>query len=407
MYPVDLDTGLSAKSIASCAVLSHTVDKFLGSFGMALSAGPLRVERLFLSLQTLHPAFRARTYLWEKSSPVVKTTEWQHGLANRPGYRDSPDFNVHNTWMELRVRDLSSKQDTSCDLYGELASGGYTDYFMIPMFFSDGTVNTLSIATKLPRGFPSKELSRHRQLSDVLSIVFERYSAIETVNTTLETYFGRGVSQEILSGQIESGYAESISAAILFADLRDFTGRAARLDPKGTAKLLNDYFDCLVEPIEDRGGMVLKFIGDAVLAFFPLKGRANDPDPIGAAMEIRTRLASLNRDRESKGRVRLQHALCLHYGSVLYGNIGSSGRLDFTIVGEAVNIAARGIEAAKALSVDYLFTENLVERFGTNGLEPIGRHKLRGMAGEVGFFTYAEKSKERYRNNPNADTRHK
>ena len=392
MYPVDLDTGLSANSTASCAVLSRTVVNFLGSFSMALSASPLRVERLFLSLQTLHPAFRARTYLWEKSSSVVKITEWPHGLANRPGYRDSPDFDVHKTCMELRVRDLSSKQDTSCDLYGELASGGYTDYFMLPMFFSDGVVNTLSIATKLPRGFPSEELSRHSQLSDILSIVFERYTATETVNTALETYFGHRVSQEILSGHIESGYAESISAAILFADLRDFTGHAARLEPKSTAKLLNDYFDCLVVPIEDRGGIVLKFIGDAVMAFFPLKEQANDPDPLGAAMEIRARLASLNRDRECKGRIHLQHALCLHRGSVLYGNIGSSGRLDFTIVGEAVNIAARGIEAAKALGVDYLFTESFVERFGTGGLEPIGHHKLRGMAEQVGFYTYAEKS---------------
>src|SRR5262249_16339056 len=147
---------------------------------------------------------------------------------------------------------------------------------------------------------------------------------------------------------------------------------AARLDPVATVRLLNSYFDCLVDPISEHGGHVLKFIGDAVLAFFPVLPGCAPPAPLESVFAIRPRLAALNDTRAEAGQAPLQHALCLHLGRVLYGNIGSTDRLDFTIIGEAVNLTARGVEVAKRLGTEYLFTAAFVDAFRGAELVPAG-----------------------------------
>ncbi len=383
----DQEQALLSKQLTKAAVRSHTLEEFLAAVGAMLCCPSLRVERVFLSLHTLHPAFRARTYLWQQRTRRVSMIEWPHGLKNRPGYYHSPDFHVHSTGTELRVKDLQTVDPHPCDLYGQLRAEGYTDYLIVPLAFGDGTINTLSIGTKLPSGFASQGLDRFRELTDLFVVILERYAALETMNAALDTYLGRSAAREILKGRIRSGTGEEIEAAILFADLHDFTGHAARLDALGTVRLLNAYFDCLVGPIEAHGGYVLKFIGDAVLAFFPVLPEAAEPSPMDAILSIRRRLAELNQARESAGEPPLRHALCGHFGRVLYGNVGSTERLDFTIIGEAVNLASRCVDTAKLLGVDYVFTCAFTERFRREILVPIGCHALRGVAEPVELFT--------------------
>ncbi len=383
------DRNTLVAELSARAVREQTTAGFLGD------AGPLlfdtaEVGRVFLSLQALHPAFRARTYLWRRGAKQVRMEEWPHGLKNRPGYYDSPDFHVHSTRTELRIADLKTIEGHRCDLYEELRGQGYTDYLMVPLFFSDGTVNTFSIATKRRDGFSSGGLARFRRATESLAVILERYTALETVASTLNTYLGRSVSREILQGHIRAGHGELIEAVILFADLHDFSGHATLLDPVGTVRLLNDYFDCLVGPIEQHDGYVLKFIGDAVLAFFPGDERGASPaNPMGAVHEIRQRLAHLNHARADKGEPPLRQGMCLHFGRVLYGNVGSSERLDFTIIGQDVNVAARGVEATKTFDADYLFTGEFVARFGNSGLVPIGARKFQGIPEPVALYRLA------------------
>lgn len=380
---------LTVEVIAKAAVESRSIEEFLRALGPELQSSPLRVDRVFLSLQTLHPAFRARTYLWRHGVEDMSMIEWPHGLKNRPGYYDSPDFHVHRSRMPFRVSDLRRMEDHPCDLYGKLKADGYSDYLMVPLAFSDGTVNTLSIATRLPAGFASDDLDGFLNLRSVLLVALERYAALETVNSALDTYLGRSVAREILRGNIRSGHGEAMDAVILFADLDDFTGHSARLDPVETVRLLNDYFDCLVGPIEERRGYVLKFIGDAILGFFPMLYDGGKPAPLEAVLSIRRRIGRLNLARQQEGLLPLSHALCVHFGRVLYGNVGSTERLDFTIIGEAVNTAARGVETAKKLRAGYVFTGAFVEQFGDQGLVPLGKHKLRGIMGRLELFTLA------------------
>lgn len=367
-----------------------TVEAFASIVGGLLCSSALSVERVFLSLQTIHPAFRARTYLWQRDSGSANVIEWPHGLKNRPGYYHSPDYHVHSTGTELRVSDLQDISTHPCDLYGKLREQGYTDYLIIPLPFSDGTVNTLSIATKKMGGFPARALDRFRRLAGLLVIIFERYAALETRSAALETYLGRGAAREVLKGQIRSGYGEEVDAAILFADLHEFTRLSSNLSPLGTVRLLNTYFDCLVGPIEEHGGYVLKFIGDAVLAFFPVLPNAPAPQPVGAVVVIRHRLQELNEARASTGDVTLSQAVCVHFGRVLYGNVGSSERLDFTVIGEAVNVAARGLDVAKSLTVDYVFTQPFVTRFGNDGLMSLGKHALEDVSRPIAIYTFRD-----------------
>jgi adenylate cyclase len=376
-----------ALALTQAGLQSLRTEPFVAVAGRILSQPPLRVARVFVSMHALHPAFRARTYLWEQDAGPPRTIEWPHGLENRPGYRDSPDYHVHRTGTELRVRQPGASGESACDLYATLRTQRYADYLIVPVRLGDGKINTLSIATREPNGFRDDHLDWFRNVIPLFSVILERHAALEALDAVLDVYLGRNVGQQILRGRIRPGDGELIDAAILMADLHDFTQHARHLDPAATVQLLNAYFDCLVRPIREHDGQVLKFIGDAVLAFFPILSEGELPDPLQAVLEIRRRLAALNGARAAARLAPLGHALCLHYGRVLYGNIGSSDRLDFTIIGEAVNLAARGVEAAKGLRVEYLFTVAFVDRFGGVGLTPAGCHALRGVPEPMKMFT--------------------
>jgi adenylate cyclase len=386
------ELGAIAALLAASAAESRTVEDFILPAAHLLADSPLKVERVFLSLQTLHPAFRARTYIWRRRTDGVEVTGWPHGLENRPGYYDSPDFHVHTTRKEFRVPEPQAIVQPGCDPYQELKAEGYTDYLMVPLLFSDGTVNTLAIATRRPNGFPAAGLDRFRALADTFVIILERYAALETVASTLRTYLGGDTSQKVLRGGIRTGHGEIIDAVVLYADLRDFTALSSKLDEVATVRLLNDYFDCVVGPIERLGGHVLKFIGDAVLAFFAVLRSGEPVRPLDAARAIQDRLARLNQTRRRRGAPGIRHGLCLHFGQVLYGNVGSSSRLDFTIIGQAVNVAARCVEISRDLGVEYLFTRDFVERFGEEGLAPVDVLDLRGIPRPIELFTFAYES---------------
>lgn len=319
---ISAEDGEIALALADIAATTADPQTLVRGMGRILFRTPLRVEPLFVSVQAPHPAFRARTYLWRPPEDHVRVIEWPHGLTNRPGYFASPDHHVHETGAELRVNNLHEVTDSPCDLYGKLRDADYTDYLIVPLRFRDGTINTLSIATRLPAGFPERSLDGFRRLVGLLSVILERTTALESIDAALQTYLGRHTSAQIMRGKIRPGRGELVEAAILFADLHDFTHLTASLGPAQTVGLLNDYFDCLVEPIEESGGYVLKFIGDAVLAFFPL-GMGERLDPIAAIGKIRQRLDAANKARTTAGESLLRHGVCLHFGTVLYGNIGS------------------------------------------------------------------------------------
>lgn len=175
--PISAEDGETALALAHLAATTADPQTLVRGMGQVLYKTSLRVERLFVSVQALHPAFRARTNLWHLPEDHVRMIEWPHGLTNRPGYLASADHHVHESGSELRVHNLHEISGSPCDLYGKLRDAGYADYVIVPLRFSDGTINTLSIATRLRAGFPERSLAGFRRLAGLLSVILERPTA--------------------------------------------------------------------------------------------------------------------------------------------------------------------------------------------------------------------------------------
>ena len=197
----------------------------------------------------------------------------------------------------------------------------------------------------------------------------------------LNTYVGRNAGERILGGQIQRGDVEPISAVIWFSDLRGFTALSDAVSPGELIGALNELFGCQVPAIEQRGGEVLKFIGDGLLAIFPIVA-GGDPLPVlvenalAAADDAFESLAALNVRR---GGDKLRFGLALHVGEVVYGNIGGAGRLDFTAIGPAVNVASRLEGLTSKLAVDIVASQE-VAALTRRPLRDLGEFELKGVA---------------------------
>jgi adenylate cyclase len=222
---------------------------------------------------------------------------------------------------------------------------GVTDYFAVPLLFADGLVNSSSWTTKQPGGFSDQHLNALRALIPPLARLIEIISLRRRAATLLDTYVGNRAGERILGGQIRRGHTDTMDAAIWLSDLRGFTALSDRLPSETVVEILNRYFDCQVASIRTHGGEVLKFMGDGLLAVFPIDGYVGDVRQVcsrvlEAARESR---ASVEEMQYPIGETveRFRFGVALHVGRILYGNIGGGNRLDFTCIGPAVNLAAR------------------------------------------------------------------
>jgi adenylate cyclase len=231
---------------------------------------------------------------------------------------------------------------------------GVTDYIALPLLFTDGSINASSWTTKQPGGFSDDELAALKTVVTPLARVIEIISLRRTASILLDTYVGNRAGQRILGGQIRRGHTDTMDAAIWLSDLRGFTALSDRLPAETVVDILNGYFDCQVSSIKTHGGEVLKFMGDGLLAVFPID------EYVGDVQEVCSRV--LEAARESRASVEAMHypigdaverfrfGVALHVGRILYGNIGGGDRLDFTCIGPAVNLAARLEKIAGRLS---------------------------------------------------------
>jgi adenylate cyclase len=201
----------------------------------------------------------------------------------------------------------------------------------------------------------------------------------------LDVYLGRNTGHRVLDGVIERGSGETINAVIWFCDLWNFTGISENLRTDWTIAVLNDYFEAVGEPVEEQDGEILKFIGDAILAIFPLKnlvaaevaGRA-----LKAASAARQRMAELNQRRAGEGKPPLDFGLSLHVGDVIYGNIGAPKRLDFTVIGPAVNMVTRIEGLTKELKQPILVSRDFAALAGAENFASQGTFELKGIEGK-------------------------
>src|SRR5215470_17599313 len=299
--------------------------------------------RVAVFVRTLHPDVFGRSFVWRPGADVVVSTA-NFDLPESPEFTRNPLAVLYSSGHEVRYR-LDDPESKRFPLLDEFRAEGVTDYIALPLWFTDGSTHASSWTTKEPGGFADEHLAALRSIIPPFSRLGEIYALRRTAATLLDTYVGNRAGERIMAGQIRRGHAESMRAAIWLSDLRGFTSLSDRLAAETVVDILNQYFDCQVPAIRKHGGEILKFMGDGLLAVFPIhRDGGNLGEVCGrvleAAREAKTDVDAMQYP-SADGVERFRFGVALHIGEILFGNIGGMSRLDFTCIGPAVNLAAR------------------------------------------------------------------
>jgi len=317
------------------ALLSQACERLVAA-GVPLWRGAAFVK-------TLHPDMLGRSFVWRRGAEVVVGAA-DFDLPESPEFIRSPLAILYSSGHEVRYR-LDDPESKRFPFFDDMRAEGVTDYIALPLHFTDGTTHASSWTTKAPGGFTDEQLAGLRAIMPPFARLGEIHAMRRTAATLLDTYVGNRAGERILAGDIRRGHAETMQAAIWLSDLRGFTTLSDRLAPEIVVDILNQYFDCQVPAIRKHGGEILKFMGDGLLAVFPIaKDGGNLGEVCGrvleAAHEARANVEAM-RYPSGEAVERFRFGVALHIGGILFGNIGGLSRLDFTCIGPAVNLAAR------------------------------------------------------------------
>ncbi|MBV8650855.1 MAG: adenylate/guanylate cyclase domain-containing protein [Alphaproteobacteria bacterium] len=345
-----------------------------------LGAG-LPIWRASLSVGTLHPQILGLNFRWWRDRRMTEVRSVGYGVDQTNDYRESPIRPVMELGRTVRYRLDDTAAIAAYPLLGTLRAAGATDYFACPLTFFNGRHQATTWTTDRPGGFTESHIAGIASILPILGSVVEARAMRRLAGTLLNTYLGRTAGQRILEGEIRRAQGEEINAVILVSDMRGFTNLSDRLPGGEIITLLDDYFDAVTAPVEEQGGEVLKFMGDGLLAIFPYEdGAPSDAadNALTAATSGLARIERLNQERRSEGRTLFHAGIGLHLGEVIYGNVGSAERLDFTVIGPAVNLASRLEDLTKRLLRPMLFSSAFA-RVCPRPLVSLGFHPVRGL----------------------------
>jgi adenylate cyclase len=336
--------------------------------------------RATLYIGTLHPLIRGVGARWFRQLKVIEEFHVLHGWDATDEYLLSPIRATIERGTPFRRR--LDEETPEYPLLSKLRKAGATDYFALALNRTFRLFPVAAWSTDQPGGFSDADIAALESINPALAAIAETRAVRRISANLLDTYFGPQVGRRILAGQIRRAEGERLRAVIMMTDLRDFTGLSDRLPGDEVIELLDDYFDALATPIEERKGEVLKFIGDGMLAIFPA---ADDDDfstssvrALEAATEGLKRLDAVNQARRAAGRGELRTGIGLHLGEVIFGNVGAAGRLDFTVIGPAVNLASRIEDLTKRLFRPMLFSRAFA-RVCPRPLVSLGFQPVRGL----------------------------
>ncbi len=368
----------------------------------------LPLARAMVLIDTLHPVHEGRLFRWgfgPSESSLIEygrtSPELLAASGSNPQDMDaaerwlrSPFYRMLQTGDSLLRRRLSAASQDEFPVLSDLITAGMTEYVAIISRFADehviGEMDCVyfSLSTRAPEGFGDSQVAFLQRIAPCLALAIKSVSLARMIGTLMETYLGRDAGQRVLSGRIVRGIAERIDAVVWFSDLRGFT-RITDAAPEQVIPLLNDYSDAIVSAIHERGGDVLKLIGDGTLAIFTAEDRAHACGAaLSAAIAARAAIAALNRRRAADGKPTTDMYLGLHVGEVFYGNVGSRERLDFTVIGPAVNEASRIAAMCRSVDQPVLMSSAFARVDGIKRrLVSVGRYALRGVAHPQELFT--------------------
>jgi adenylate cyclase len=347
--------------------------------------------RATLYMGTLHPLIRGVGARWLRELRVIEEFRILHGNEATDEYLQSPIRATIERGTPFRRR--LAEETPEYPLLSKLRKAGATDYFALALNRTFRRFPVVTWTTDRPGGFSDAEVAALEDINPALAAIVDARSVRRISANLLDTYLGPQAGRRILAGQIRRAEGERLRAVIMMTDLRGFTALSDRLPGDEVIELLDDYFDAVATPIEERRGEILKFIGDGMLAIFP----AEDDDDFSlssvhaleAATEGLARLDAVNQMRRGVGRTELRIGIGLHLGEVIYGNVGSASRLDFTVIGPAVNLASRIEDLTKRLGRPMLFSSAFA-RICPRPLVSLGLQPVRGLSKPEEVFGLAE-----------------
>jgi adenylate cyclase len=386
--------------IAECGLVGDDEITLLNGFCGRCNEAGLDLATGVAIIDTLHPTYEGRAFYWRRGErverPVVEFESSSEGEALEQ-WKKSPFYYLLDSGeKELRFH-LERGETMAFGVLADLAAEGQTDYLALSLRFNKQTsIGEMDCflsrwTTDRRGGWPDSDVAVLRRLAPALGLAIKSASLVRVAQSLVEAYLGRDAGRRVLQGRITRGAVEKLHAVLWFSDLHGFTSMSERLSTEQLVQLLNDYAEAAISAIHGAGGDVLKLIGDGVLAIFPADdSSAACRSALAAERDMRTKLAQLAERRRAKGAPIASIYLGLHIGDVFYGNIGSKDRLDFTVVGQAVNEANR--IAAMCSSID---RDLLVSAAFLNSLPPeerkdfasVGRFALRGVGRAQELFT--------------------
>jgi adenylate cyclase len=374
-------------------------------FCRRLAAADVPIARGFLSIAGVHPLRRAYSLTWNYGRGT-EATVFDHAIMTTAMWQASPfRYMLETKTRRLHRRLVGNDAVLDFEVLREFRDTGMSEWLALMYGFGwsaalpetnqFGVVLswTTSAAVGRGNGWSAAELAAIEELSGTLALAIKGYSAPVAARNLLAACVGGDAADRVSAGQVQRGSVSRIAAAILFADVRGFTNFAEETAPEEVMRRLNGIFDCLDEPMRTAGGEILKFLGDGVLAVFLPPDGANiggvTAAALAAAREILARVEALNAAETAAGNPALRLNIALHAGEVAYGNIGTADRLDFTVIGPAVNEAARLQGLCKVLGKPILISKSFAQAAQgvREQLLSLGRHPLRGVREAQEVFT--------------------
>ena len=382
--------------ISEAGLAGQTETALLAGFcDRALALG-LPLARATVLIDTLHPVYEGRMFTWQRNKEQAMLKEYGRGADVSEHWRRSPFYHLLQSGERLLRRRLTAASEAEFPILPELRAAGMTEYVaIIAPFTAEGMIGEMdgvysSWATDTPHGFRASHVANLRRLVPLLALAVKSASLARITGTLVETYLGRDAGRRVLSGRIARGVADRIEAVLWFSDLRGYTRITDTAAPEQVIPLLNDYADVMFSAIHQQGGDVLKLIGDGALAIFTADHRADAcRAALAAAGAARNGIAALNQRRHGQGLPITDMYLGLHVGEVFYGNIGSEDRLDFTVVGPAVNEVSRIAAMCRSIDQPVLLSSAFAAAAGDarSGFVSVGRYALRGVERPQELFT--------------------
>ncbi|WP_299481784.1 adenylate/guanylate cyclase domain-containing protein [uncultured Roseibium sp.] len=373
---------------SDASYLNDTLE-VVSEMALRLREGGVPVDRATTGIWIVHPNVRAEASVWA-SDGTREVRLYTADNSSDEDYQISPIKRVHETKASVRVKLAHSDEAEEYPVTVDLREEGYKDYIALPMPFSDGSVKVVTFATNAPSGFSSAHIGVFESLIRPLALVCELKTLRRTAETVLDTYVGPRAGSKVLDGTTRRGQGEWIKAVVSFADIRGFTRLSNTLPADMIVQFLNKYFGAMTAAVEAHGGEVLKFIGDEVMAIFPYETEDQARDAakraLLAARDTLKRIEGINSSNTCAQTPDLSVGIALHAGDVFYGNVGSETRLDFTVVGPVVNLAARIAELAKDLHREVLVSDALSDIMGCrSGL--YGKYQVKGFDDPVAVYS--------------------